>query len=79
MEEETSKTTAEISDDFKTKPEIPAELPFQLQMKYTNKEGETLLRVFTHFKPSTKDRMEAEKSKCMYICNLKISVFMINQ
>jgi hypothetical protein len=39
------------------------ELPFQLQVVYTDTEGAKALRVLTHTKPITRDRKKAERSK----------------
>ncbi|XP_021354035.1 circularly permutated Ras protein 1-like [Mizuhopecten yessoensis] len=39
----------------------PKELPFQLQVKYTDVDGATALRVLTKTKPVTKDRSQAER------------------
>ncbi|CAC5385248.1 unnamed protein product [Mytilus coruscus] len=44
----------------KFKVEVPDELPFQLQIKYTDTEGATALRVLTQTKPITRDRKQAE-------------------
>lgn len=44
---------------------VPAELPFQLQIRYTDTEGMKALRVLTQTKPVTHDRDLAEKSRCL--------------
>ncbi|XP_069130895.1 circularly permutated Ras protein 1-like [Argopecten irradians] len=41
------------------------ELPFQLQVKYTDVDGATALRVLTKTKPVTRDRAQAEKKMKM--------------
>ncbi|XP_046374284.1 circularly permutated Ras protein 1-like isoform X1 [Haliotis rufescens] len=41
---------------------VPAELPFQLQIRYTDTEGMKALRVLTQTKPVTHDRDLAEKN-----------------
>ncbi|XP_067676660.1 circularly permutated Ras protein 1-like [Haliotis asinina] len=41
---------------------VPAELPFQLQIRYTDTEGMKALRVLTQTKPVTHDRDVAEKN-----------------
>lgn len=41
----------------------PTELPFQIQVTYTDIEGAKAIRVLTQSKPVTKDRDEAEKSR----------------
>lgn len=48
------------------------ELPFQLQIVYTDTEGAKALRVMTHTKPITRDRRKAEKSRCILPCTLFI-------
>ncbi|XP_033741232.1 circularly permutated Ras protein 1-like [Pecten maximus] len=47
--------------------EQPKELPFQLQVKYTDVDGATALRVLTKTKPVTKDRKQAEKKMKMEV------------
>ena len=41
----------------------PSELPFQLQIVYTDPEGGRAMRLLTKTKPVTKDRTEAEKGE----------------
>ena len=41
----------------------PRELPFQLQIEYTDLDGAKALRVITQTKPVTKQRDQAEKGK----------------
>ena len=43
--------------------ERPAQLPFQVQIRYTDSKGAKAIRVFTETKPVTKDRKVAESSK----------------
>ena len=43
--------------------DIPSELPFQLQITYTDADGTKALRVLTQRKPVTKDRTVAEKGE----------------
>ena len=38
-------------------------LPFQLQIEYTNSDGDRCLRVITKAKPITTDRLKAEKGE----------------
>lgn len=45
----------------------PSELPFQLQVVYTDTEGAKAMRLLTKTKPVTKDRYQAERA-----CNLKV-------
>lgn len=49
------------------------ELPFQLQIVYTDTEGAKALRVMTLTKPITRDRRKAEKSRCIYLMHYSIS------
>ena len=39
----------------------PSELPFQLQVVYTDTEGAKAMRLLTKTKPVTKDRLQAER------------------
>lgn len=55
---EAAGTSKEGGQKFKV--DVPDELPFQLQIKYTDTEGATALRVLTKTKPVTRDRREAE-------------------
>ena len=48
---------------MQTNSDEPSELPFQLVVKYTDREGATALRVLTQCKEFTYDRREAEKGK----------------
>lgn len=41
-------------------------LPFQLQIEYTNSDGDRCLRVITKTKPVTQDRKLAEKGMLLY-------------
>ena len=41
-------------------------LPFQLQIEYTNSDGDRCLRVITKTKPVTQDRKLAEKGMLIY-------------
>jgi len=41
--------------------ESPSELPFQVQIKYTDIDGAEAVRVLTQVQPVTADRREAEK------------------
>ncbi|XP_071136919.1 circularly permutated Ras protein 1-like [Mytilus edulis] len=54
-------STSSESGRSKVKVEVPDDLPFQLQLKYTDTDGATALRVFTQIKPATRDRKEAEE------------------
>ncbi|CAC5385247.1 unnamed protein product [Mytilus coruscus] len=54
-------STSSKSERSKVKVEVPDDLPFQLQLKYTDTDGATALRVFTQIKPATRDRKEAEE------------------
>ncbi|VDI13939.1 Hypothetical predicted protein [Mytilus galloprovincialis] len=54
-------STSSESGRLKVKVEVPDDLPFQLQLKYTDTDGATALRVFTQIKPATRDRKEAEE------------------
>lgn len=56
--------------ESKFKVEVPDELPFQLQIKYTDTEGATALRVLTQTKPITRDRKQAEGSKIQWVTSL---------
>ncbi|KAL5010281.1 hypothetical protein ScPMuIL_012586 [Solemya velum] len=40
---------------------LPSKLPFQLQIRYTDKDGNKAMRVHTNIKPVTKDRQKAEQ------------------
>ena len=42
----------------------PTELPFQVQILYTDNEGAVALRVLTHAQPVTSEREQAEQ--CLY-------------
>jgi hypothetical protein len=46
---------------------IPSELPFQLQIQYTDADGTKALRVLTQKKPVTTDRNVAEKGMLMML------------
>lgn len=59
----TEGASAPKDQESKFKVEVPDELPFQLQIKYTDTEGATALRVLTQTKPITRDRKQAEGSK----------------
>ncbi|XP_060063644.1 circularly permutated Ras protein 1-like [Ylistrum balloti] len=59
---QSSEGTGQSSDDDA---EHPKEMPFQLQVKYTDVDGATALRVLTKSKPVTKDRKQAEKKMKM--------------
>ncbi|XP_022293240.2 circularly permutated Ras protein 1-like isoform X1 [Crassostrea virginica] len=48
-------------EPMQTNTDEPSELPFQLVVKYTDREGATALRVLTQCKEFTYDRREAEK------------------
>lgn len=50
-------------EPMQTNTDEPSELPFQLVVKYTDREGATALRVLTQCKEFTYDRREAEKGK----------------
>ncbi|CAG2205371.1 unnamed protein product [Mytilus edulis] len=54
-------STSSESGRSKVKVEVPDDLPFQLQLKYTDTDGATALRVFTQIKPATRDRKQAEE------------------
>ncbi|XP_063403864.1 uncharacterized protein LOC134687468 isoform X2 [Mytilus trossulus] len=54
-------STSSESGRSKVKVEVPDDLPFQLQLKYTDTNGATALRVFTQIKPATRNRKEAEE------------------
>ncbi|KAK3097067.1 hypothetical protein FSP39_006081 [Pinctada imbricata] len=56
-EEQPSTSTAKPQPPHKP----PNEVPFQLQVKYTDVDGAVALRVVTQLKPTTYDRREAEK------------------
>ncbi|XP_076077752.1 circularly permutated Ras protein 1-like [Mytilus galloprovincialis] len=56
----TEGASAPKDQESKFKVEVPDELPFQLQIKYTDTEGATALRVLTQTKPITRDRKQAE-------------------
>ena len=45
-------------------------LPFQLQIEYTNSDGDRCLRVITKAKPITTDRLKAEKGTNNIFCFL---------
>lgn len=47
-------------------PERPIQLPFQVQIRYTDSKGAKAVRVFTETKPITKDRKVAESSKSRF-------------
>lgn len=49
--------------DVKREMNVPPELPFQLQIQYTDADGTKALRVLTQKKPVTHDRQLAEESK----------------
>ena len=42
----------------------PTELPFQVQITYTDLDGAEAIRVLTQTQPVTRDRHQAENSKC---------------
>ena len=46
-------------------------LPFQLQIEYTNSDGDRCLRVITKAKPITTDRLKAEKGELIVDVMLK--------
>lgn len=53
--------------------DIPSELPFQLQITYTDVDGTKALRVLTQKKPVTSDRNLAEKglfSQCFLFSHI---------
>ena len=51
---------------------MPTELPFQLQVTYTDLDGARAMRVLTQAQPVTSDRAEAETRACS---RLKIRCF----
>ena len=64
----TSRESSDAAASEKPLTEIPPQmmdgqphLPFQLQMEYTNLDGDRCLRVITQTKPVTKDRNIADK------------------
>lgn len=61
----TAKAGAEKTRDEDV--EEKKELPFQLQIRYTDTEGAKALRVITQTKPVTRDRKKAEKCKSVFL------------
>jgi len=59
----TTDTPPTTSDENTEKTTIPDELPFQLQIRYTDAEGMKALRVLTQTRPVTHDRNLAEDSE----------------
>ena len=53
--------TSQQSSDVASSSTAPAELPFQLQLVYTDTEGVKAMRLLTKTKPVTKDRIQAER------------------
>lgn len=62
-----SGAAAQSSKSGSSSSEIPSELPFQLQIIYTDTDGTKALRVLTQKKPVTRDRKVAEERK--YKCS----------
>lgn len=60
-------TSQQTSAGAAQKKPPPSELPFQLQVVYTDTEGAKAMRLLTKTKPITKDRQQAERA-----CNLKV-------
>ena len=54
---ESAKTSAAATDIKQL-----TELPFQVQIRYTDRDGAKAMRVLTHMQPVTKERKEADKS-----------------
>ena len=59
---------AAISDEPAV--EAPNELPFQVQIRYTDTEGAVAMRVLTKTQPVTKDRQQAEKRMTLRLAML---------
>lgn len=57
-------STASASGDAAADDESdPKDLPFQVQIRYTDIEGAVAMRVLTQIQPVTKDRQQAEMCK----------------
>lgn len=67
ISEEPSAGTSQQPSAGATNRKPPSELPFQLQVVYTDTEGAKAMRLLTKTKPVTKDRQQAERA-----CNLKV-------
>ena len=66
---------ASSSSDNTVPPQIingQPHLPFQLQIEYTNSDGDRCLRVITKAKPITTDRLKAEKGELIVDVMLKL-------
>jgi len=50
----------EAATSSTTATDMPSELPFQLQVTYTDLDGARAMRVLTQVQPVTRDRSEAE-------------------
>ena len=55
----------------------PTELPFQIQIHYTDLEGAQAMRVLTQTKPVTKERSQAEDCERSYLYRLWASFIVI--
>ena len=61
ISEEPSAGTSQQPSARATNRKPPSELPFQLQVVYTDTEGAKAMRLLTKTKPVTKDRQQAER------------------
>ena len=57
----TASTSSDTAMDDSSPDDQPKELPFQVQITYTDLDGAQALRLLTKAKPVTKDRAVAEK------------------
>jgi len=55
---------AAAASSSSTADNTPSELPFQLQVTYTDLDGARAMRVLTQVQPVTRDRSEAETRTC---------------
>ena len=65
----TAGTSSDATSEYRATFDLEGDLPFQVQITYTDLDGAQALRVLTKTKPVTKDRKVAEKSKSLFFAD----------
>ena len=74
---DTEQPTPGAATSTSSSDEQPSELPFQVQITYTDLDGAEAVRVLTQTQPVTRDRREAETSAFIYLFLIFYPSYMI--